>query len=525
MAEQKQDVGGLSAAIDYSKLPLFGASEKQLESLRDAQQQAITALEQRYAQPNLFKVSEAFLKPQLGGFAASLGSAMGAMGENTEQQRAQQLPISQMRAQLAQSNLVLGSSVSINEEIKKWMSEHQGQTPPASLVMEWNAKAPQNPTVQSLVGQQKMTMEQQAQQLQTAKALFDSNQISREEYGRRVRAIEQLQSPQGVAPAGKPVVPTEASTTASATTTAGDEKKSDKPSYYPMIYPPPTIENLPKAIGEEAIKRYTETTASEEKRYLDQLNQWGNFTIGPNYSQLANQFETATSMIKEHPEIAKKVFNLLRGEGGLKNQILAALNKGIGININGAIGANINFPVGDYLSSGLSETEQNYADRLVNAMLNIGNTKLALQNITPASGQQAYFENLLTKASITQNPATAYNILANDHISFRHAKDIQDTVLREKKERKYDPNSLSPTADIFANSPDIAKIEKETAERYKKEREEFYKLFPSQKPTSGKPPVAENKPATSKPNTSSDMAEGYIKDKTTGVIRRKRVGE
>ena len=212
MAEQKQDVGGLSAAIDYSKLPLFGASEKQLESLRDAQQQAITALEQRYAQPNLFKVSEAFLKPQLGGFAASLGSAMGAMGENTEQQRAQQLPISQMRAQLAQSNLVLGSSVSINEEIKKWMSEHQGQTPPASLVMEWNAKAPQNPTVQSLVGQQKMTMDQQAQQVQTLNALYASGAIKKEEYGRRLLEIQQAQSPQGtratITPAEKTPVAT-----------------------------------------------------------------------------------------------------------------------------------------------------------------------------------------------------------------------------------------------------------------------------------------------------------------------------
>ena len=57
MAEQKQDVGSLSAAIDYSKLPLYGASEEQIKELQNAQQAAITALEQRYAQPNLFKVA------------------------------------------------------------------------------------------------------------------------------------------------------------------------------------------------------------------------------------------------------------------------------------------------------------------------------------------------------------------------------------------------------------------------------------------------------------------------------------
>ena len=86
MAEQ-------SLPIDYSKLPLYGATQEQLESLRDAQQQAISALEARYAQPNLFKVAAGFLKPQLGGFGASLGSAAEAMGENVEQQRAQALPI------------------------------------------------------------------------------------------------------------------------------------------------------------------------------------------------------------------------------------------------------------------------------------------------------------------------------------------------------------------------------------------------------------------------------------------------
>ena len=206
MAEQK-DASGLSAAVDYSKLPLFGATESQLKTLRDAQTEALSSLEQRYAQPNWFNIAAGFAKPQLGGFTASLGSAAGAYGEQQEKQRDIQVPIAEMKAKIAQSNYVLGANTGINEEIKKWMEGHQGQTPPASLIMEWRAKAPSNPTVQSLFEQQKTTMDQQAQQIQTANGLYASGQITKEEFGRRLRAIEASQSPQGIVPnaVGKPV--------------------------------------------------------------------------------------------------------------------------------------------------------------------------------------------------------------------------------------------------------------------------------------------------------------------------------
>lgn len=59
------------------------------------------ALEQRYARPNLAKISAAFLKPQLGGFSASLGSAMDVMGEQRELERAIAPTVAQMRSQLS----------------------------------------------------------------------------------------------------------------------------------------------------------------------------------------------------------------------------------------------------------------------------------------------------------------------------------------------------------------------------------------------------------------------------------------
>jgi hypothetical protein len=514
MAEQSS----LPSAIDYSKLPLYGATQEQLESLRDAQQQAISALEARYAQPNLFKVAAGFLKPQLGGFGASLGSASEALAENIEQQRAQALPIAQMRAQLAQSNLLLSSATSINEEIKQWMAEHPGQTPPASKIMEWRAKAPQNPTVQSLAEQQKLTMDQQAQALQTAKSLYDAGQLTKEEYARRVRSIEQAQAPSGTSISAAPPVTVpepkpeqKPSKTERPTSKDGvlqfyaknedeakkmyqeglnklekgnipfainiEEAAQEKPKYYSSMFSKPDIGGLEKPIADEVMKRYAENTAAEEKKYIDQLNQWGNYVVGPQHENLRNQFDTAVSLIENNPQLAKKVFNLLRGEGALKNQILSAFNEGIGVNI-GSTGANINLPVKTFIAAGLGEKEQMYADRLVNAMLNIGNAKLALQGISPKSGQeQAYFQNLLTKANLDQNPATALNILHNDLISFNNTTDLFNQVQKEKLDRKVDPNSMTPNADIFASSPEIKRIQDEARQSYEKRRKQYQSVF------------------------------------------------
>jgi hypothetical protein len=86
----------------------FMADPSDINEYQTALQQSLTALEQRYAQPNWFKVAAGFAKPQLGGFMASLGSANEALGENLEQQRAQEFPIAQLRAQLASSKVTMG---------------------------------------------------------------------------------------------------------------------------------------------------------------------------------------------------------------------------------------------------------------------------------------------------------------------------------------------------------------------------------------------------------------------------------
>jgi len=165
MAGENQ--GGLpKIGLDMSKLPLYGQDDERMLEINQAQQEAIDALRKRYEKPNWFKVAAGFAKPQLGGFTASLGSAMEALGETEEQRRASQLPIAQMRLELAQSNMMLGASKKVNEMLRDWAKKHPGQTPPASLIREMAATSPDNPTVKALQAELENTQKNQTLALQ-----------------------------------------------------------------------------------------------------------------------------------------------------------------------------------------------------------------------------------------------------------------------------------------------------------------------------------------------------------------------
>lgn len=99
--------------IDLSKVNPTGVGTDpnitaDYKTLLEAQKRYADELEQRYAQPNLFKVAAGFAKPQLGGFLASLGSASQALGEQVELQRAVAPTVAQMRAEIAKGNIALG---------------------------------------------------------------------------------------------------------------------------------------------------------------------------------------------------------------------------------------------------------------------------------------------------------------------------------------------------------------------------------------------------------------------------------
>jgi hypothetical protein len=117
--KQPMSISGLTS-LDLRQVNPAEADPEMVGKYRESLDQYKTALEQRYAQPNLFKMSEAFLKPQLGGFSASLGSAMGTLGENIEQQRAMQIPIAEMQTRITQADILLGQKNKQNEIYQAW---------------------------------------------------------------------------------------------------------------------------------------------------------------------------------------------------------------------------------------------------------------------------------------------------------------------------------------------------------------------------------------------------------------------
>jgi len=95
---------------DPSKLNLYKLPDEESQNYINATKDALDKLEQRYAQPNWFKIAAGFAKPQLGGFLASLGSAAEAQGQTVEQQRAIAPTIAMMRANLGAQQAIMSQN-------------------------------------------------------------------------------------------------------------------------------------------------------------------------------------------------------------------------------------------------------------------------------------------------------------------------------------------------------------------------------------------------------------------------------
>lgn len=120
---------------DFSKMNLAGVGQEGNEEITSAYEEAqnerrrlAEALEQRYAQPNWFKIASGFAKPQLGGFLASLGNASEALGENVEQQRAIAPTIAQMRSEIAAQQVPLNQSYKANAMLRDALKKPGGLT-------------------------------------------------------------------------------------------------------------------------------------------------------------------------------------------------------------------------------------------------------------------------------------------------------------------------------------------------------------------------------------------------------------
>jgi len=205
MADQNTPQPALGT--DLSKFNLYGTSDTDLQNLKDAQQDILKGLENRYAQPNWFKIAAGFAKPQLGGFMASLGSASEALGENVEQQRASAIPIAQMKSQIAQSNLLLDKRQRVNKMLSDWSTEHPNEPMPHALLTEASKIDSDNPAVKAQIDQVKRIQEQQTLSLNEQKQQKDlldaanrAGTISPENYAAGIEFLRKQINPTGLLP-------------------------------------------------------------------------------------------------------------------------------------------------------------------------------------------------------------------------------------------------------------------------------------------------------------------------------------
>ena len=193
--------------LDPANLNYYGADPADVADYQKSLQESVDALQARYANPNWFNVAAGFLKPQLGGFAASLGSAGQAMGENLEKQRESALPVAQMKAQLAMSKIKMGQGKTAEQVFSDWQKSNKPMDEatysklvalsPGSAV----ATAAQKAYEGERAGQGVLAQQQTLRQGQAAHALnllqqkYSSGAIDRDAYQAGLAQIETSYGP------------------------------------------------------------------------------------------------------------------------------------------------------------------------------------------------------------------------------------------------------------------------------------------------------------------------------------------
>ena len=476
MAEQK--TSPLLLATDPSKINPAGASTEDLNEYQKSLDAQIKALEQRYANPNWFKVSSGFLKPQLGGFFASLGSASEALGENIEQQRAAELPIAQMRSQLAQSKILTGQNKTVADMVAEHLASGQPLTP--EFVAKVKRIAPDAPSTKALISQLETEQKQQqisasVQQTELTRLMEMRKEglISPDESQRRLRLLEQNMpgtpktssastTPSPIEPPPSPTSAEPAPTNAAIPVPGAEPSTTPKPPSKPpeadfanfKITPSFSVSKLnPRAVTEN--EKEENARLREGAKLLEAVKekQYQNLQIVNEptaYATAAEANKSTLDMLKEKPDMAVKVTNMLRQAGPL----VALLERGIGISF-GPYGANINVAgARPALYASLSLEEQKFQDKLLNNIARSVYYDLASRGIDVKNdGAEMFGKRMLQETNIEQGPSAIHRAIIQNDIRLKHNKALYEAT------NKYLPKakevSLSPLHDLYTQHPEF----------------------------------------------------------------------
>ena len=457
-----------SGLPDISKANFYGQSSNAQQELIDANESALKALQQRYAEPNWFNVAAGFFKPQLGGFAASLGSASQALGENLEKQRANELPVAQQRAQLALMKNQLGQ----NQKANELLAAAKGVVTP-DLVREMEARVGKDhPAVVAARGQleiqqkeQTLTQGAQGITLQKIQAGLKTGAISVDE------AQEMLKNlPSGGAPSAPAVTPVPAPTAgaevpATATGAApAPAPASEKKEPVVITSPLGSQARIPEDIrASQAAAR--EATAS--KRF-EALGASGG--TDESYRPMVRILDDQTSLIQKNPGIAKQVMSVM-AQGTFRSQIEALLQAGVGLNFQGLAG-NIHIPISVAKKAGWDDTQREVADALATNFAALAVAKQRAGGVSPNSARNmelGLYNDLTPSMETTPNTALkAMGHFRNDLDATRAQYNfVNDVYYGRNPNVKLGENIPNPV-DAILNHPSFNDVYKPYSEKNQK---------------------------------------------------------
>jgi len=518
------------------KINFYGAKDEDVAEYQKSLNDAITALQQRYEQPNWFNVAAGLLKYQPGGFAASLGSAGEALGQNVEKQREAQLPIAQMRTQLAMSKIAMGQNKSAADLLQEWEKRGSppGEMPALAQKLDSLGATGLASGIKGRLDTMRSTTasDQQALQIFYQKRAADIAAIQTQLAGKLItqaqaaaamREIEsrtpptatsfsplaattKLETPSATgssekAPVAAPapaVVGEKTSTTPAAPAAPAASTTSDA-----VATPAPATEKKAKKIIPAAMSLHIETEmpqAQIEQRTADaqafQKNALKSYeglqaiAAPENFNRFVTPVDNSLRLLGYEPDPSKKMDPAVQAanqkkaqeamsmmKGSLWKGVLTAFNEGVGAKA-GDFYANVNLPVQKFLTSIKDPAMQDYMRDLMQNFAQVAIQKQQLGGLNPSTGRNVEF-NLFGESSPSMEhstPKSALKNLLHMRTALYQTKAqhdfVRDVLSGNHPEYSTDPNSATQFYDVFSH-PAYTALQKPWLEKHAKIEEHF----------------------------------------------------
>ena len=446
----------MAAGLESVK-SLYGIEDPQLQEYMALLKENETALKARYENPNWFNVAAGFLKPQLGGFAASLGSAGAALGDWQEKQRANELDVAKMRSEIGLTKMVLSQRQKAAQNLAAGVKAAGPPGSNAALSAEQAAFKDQ-PVVEAGLGVTGTSQDQNIVALNAVNAriaaqkaagitvdqklIAEQNRLQQLVRGAATTAVPDA------ALGASPPAPTTPATPATPNAFKVDKSEREKvdiatgrsshTGFIPMVVKPPESEYISDKAREVKQKEADAETAT----YQPQYTQLSKIVNTPNFGAVRDSFNIIKGF---DPDDVEEVTDLVRKEGGWA----ALLAKGVGVTGSisanptaAGVGFNAHAAIQDYLVANKNPRLRAVYDALYNNLGAIEEARKA--GMIPGS--------LGSGGNLQQTGRALWHSIAKDAVLLDLAQTLYNTATGLLENYTH-PSSMAPVADVFKSKP------------------------------------------------------------------------